>query len=250
MALTQQQKRMYHPVEQSIDRFMPLFQGLLTPIFPPVNKFNHEFNLINTNQRPLSFVEQNHDLPFPELSYEERIFYQGLIATRKTHWHDFFNAIVWHTFPQIKTAINAIHVQELKAQESSLRSRIRDLLTLFDESGVIVIADKTILELIRQHSWYELFVKRKQDWINGQITLITFGHAMYEKYLNPYIGMTAQALLLGTQEVDLDYSLATRLLNGSLLQCKSELSPLPLLGIPGWYKNQDDAFYTNTSYFR
>ena len=250
MALTQQQKVMYQPIKHRIDGFMPLFKGLSTQAFPSIQNYNLDFNLYNNNQKLLNFVEQNNSLPFPEQGYEERIFYQGLIATRMAHWHDFFNAIVWHTFPQIKSAINAIHVQELKKQKSNVRSRIRDILTLFDESGVIIIANKNILELIRQHSWDELFVKRKLDWVNGQITLITFGHAMYEKYLNPYIGMTAQALLLSSHENDLDSNLAKKLLNGSLLHSKSELSPLPLLGVPGWHKNQDEAFYANSNYFR
>jgi hypothetical protein len=250
MALTQQQKLMYQPIETHIERFMPLFKKISAPAFPPVIEFNNDLNIINDNKKPLSFIEQNNNLPFPELGYEERIYYEGLIATRKSHWHDFFNALVWHTFPQIKSAINAIHVQELKLQKNSLRSRKRDLLTLFDESGFIIIADNTILELIRQHAWNELFVKRKRDWIDGKITLITFGHALYEKYLNPYIGMTAQALLLSSKQNDLDSSLAIKLLNGNLLQSKSELSPLPLLGIPGWHKTQDDDFYANTSYFR
>jgi hypothetical protein len=179
MALTQQQILMYEPIKHHVDRLMPFFKGLSTEAFPDTKKLNQAFNQLNSNQKPLCFVEQNMSLPFPELGYEERIFHSGIIATRKDHWHDFFNALVWHAFPQTKTAINNLHAKELKIQKSTVRSRKRDLLTLFDESGVIVIAEESILELIKQHKWNTLFVDRKQKWIDGKITLITFGHAMY-----------------------------------------------------------------------
>lgn len=250
MALTQQQILMYKPVKHLVNRLMPFFKGLSTDGFPDAQKLNQAFNQLNSNQKPLCFVEQNNSLPFPKLGYEERIFHSGIIATRKDHWHDFFNALVWHSFPQTKTAINSLHAKELKKQKSTIRSRKRDLLTLFDESGVIVIAEESILKLIKQHKWNTLFVEKKQEWISGKITLITFGHAMYEKYLTPYIGMTAQALLLSSQVEDIDSFLAKKLLNGSLLENKSQLSPLPLLGVPGWHKDQDGAFYANKVYFR
>lgn len=250
MALTQQQLLMYEPIKHLVNRLMPFFKGLSTNDFPDVQKLNLKFNQLNKNKKPLCFVEQNSSLPFAELGYEERIFHSGIIATRKDHWHDFFNALVWHAFPKTKTAINSLHAKELKEQKSTLRSRKRDLLTLFDESGVIVIAEESILELIKQHKWNTLFVEKKQEWISGKITLITFGHAMYEKYLAPYIGMTAQTLLLSSQVDDIDSFLATKLLDGHLLQNKSQLSPLPLLGVPGWHKDQDEAFYANKVYFR
>ena len=250
MALTPQQVLMYGPIRHQIERLMPFFKGLLSDEFPAAQKLNLAFRLINSNQKPLSFIDQDMSLPFPDLSYEERIFHKGIIATRKDHWHDFFNAVVWHAFPQTKSVINGLHVQELKTQKSTVRSRKRDLLTLFDESGVIVIAEDSILELIKQHKWNTLFIEKKQEWLDGKITLLTFGHALYEKYLNPYIGMTAQTLLLNSQVDNIDSFLARKLKKGNLLQSKSELSPLPLLGVPGWHKNQDEAFYANKLYFR
>lgn len=222
---------------------------------PSSFSLNQKFNLINSNQKPLTFTPQDENMPYLELGYEERIFHHGLIATRSNNWHDFFNAMIWHKFPKTKIAINAIHHQEVAAQTSSLRSRKRDLLTLFDECGVIIIADDEILELIRQHKWRELFVVNKQLWTEQKIQIITFGHAMYEKYLNPYIGMTAQALLLSDMLLSktggaIDNFLSKGFFNKSLLQSKAELSPLPLLGIPLWHKKQNDSFYANSNYFR
>ncbi|MCB1585925.1 MAG: DUF3025 domain-containing protein, partial [Xanthomonadales bacterium] len=143
-----------------------------------------------------------------------------------------------------------IHYQEIQIQKSSLRSRKRDLLTLFDESGVIVVAGDKYLDMIRNHQWVELFIENKKRWLDGTIRLFTFGHAMFEKYLSPYIGMTAQALLLSNLHSDIDESLARDLENGKILNSKAELSPLPLLGIPRWHNNQDEDFYANKNYFR
>ena len=73
---------------------------------------------------------------------------------------------------------------------------------------------------------------------------------MFEKYLNPYIGMTAQALLLETSDENVDQFISEGILNRKILLSKAELSPLPVLGIPGWHPNQNNEFYANKNYFR
>ena len=47
-----------------------------------------------------------------------------------------------------------------------------------------------------------------------------------------------------------DNLLAAQLVQAELLLDNQQLSPLPLLGVPGWYKEQEAAFYADTSYFR
>jgi len=217
---------------------------------PSCEVLNKSFQYKNNNRKQLIFTPQDSHLAFPEMNYEKRIFLYGLIATRKHNWHDFFNALMWKTFPQTKSAINALHRQEIIKQNSSLRSRKRDLLTLFDESGVIVMADKDCLDLIKNHQWQELFVENKALWLNGSIQIKTFGHALYEKYRSPYVGLTAQTLLLDKNTTNLDSYLSNELAQGRLLNSKAELSPLPLLGIPHWHKNQNREFYANKNYFR
>jgi len=217
---------------------------------PGCDFLNNGFEHKNNNLQPLFFAPQDDSLAYPEMNYEERIFNHGLIATRQHNWHDFFNAMVWKTFPQTKSAINALHHQEMINQNGTLRSRKRDLLTLFDESGVIVMAKKAILDLIKNHKWYELFVENKALWLNGSIQIKTFGHALYEKYQSPYVGLTAQALLLEKNTGNLDEYLSRELNQQQLLNNKAELSPLPLLGIPQWHKNQNEDFYANSGYFR
>ena len=247
---TQQEQLMFQPIELILQSIYPDFQIKELKKLPDYALLNQGFNHLNSNNKILKFVAQNNQMRFLNLGYEQRIYQHGLIATRHHNWHDFFNALAWHNFPQTKIAINTIHHQELLLQVGSQRSRQRDLLTLFDECGVIVIAENYILELIRNHSWRELFIENKIGWQENKIKIVTFGHAMFEKYLNPYIGMTAQALLMLPFDGDIDDYIAKRLLDKNLLKTKADLSPLPLLGIPSWHKNQDQDFYANSQYFR
>ncbi len=217
---------------------------------PPCSALNAHFEAINHNNLPLHFFKQDEKLPYSQLGYEERIFEQGIIATRENNWHDYLNALVWHKFSKTKSTLNALHYSEIQQQQSSLRSKKRDLLTLFDECGVIVMAGDKILELIREHRWHELFIDNRQLWLDKSIKITTFGHAMYEKYLSPYIGMTAKALLIPATDISLDTFISSQLLQGNLLQEKTELAPLPVLGIPNWHPFQDATFYANQQYFR
>jgi hypothetical protein len=41
------------------------------------------------------------------LVYECRIWETGEVETRPDNWHDFFNALVWLSFPQTKIAVSA-----------------------------------------------------------------------------------------------------------------------------------------------
>jgi hypothetical protein len=245
-----QEKCLFAPIEVELRPYFEAFKQRNLQLLPDAKKLNKDFHSVNSDQKVLSFTPQNNEMSFQNLGYEERIYHHGLIATRSANWHDFFNALIWKAYPKTKSALNRIHHQEITQQASTLRSRKRDLLTLFDECGVVVFAEDELLGLIRQHKWHALFVENKQKWQDKKITVITFGHAMYEKYLNPYIGMTAQALLLNPVDCDLDTLLCSGLTKQTLLRDKKELSPLPILGIPGWYKPQDKQFYGDSNYFR
>ena len=99
--------------------------------------------------------------------------------------------------------------------------------------------------------WQGLFVQQRQQW--AQVRIDVFGHALFEKALSPYVGMTGHALLIETTDRtagdDLDVVAADAVL-GSITQPR-DLSPLPVLGVPGWWDaNRNAAFYANTAYFR
>lgn len=241
---------MFKDIKKSLGATLPDFNVAKESDTPECRILNKNLCGENKSGKQLQFVTQDEHMPHVHLAYEERIYHHGLIATRKGNWHDFFNAMVWMNFTQSKVAINTVHQRETSQQKTSLRSQRRDMLTLFDECGVIVIANKTVLELIKNHQWHTLFVKNKTLWQEQKIKLITFGHAMYEKYMNPYIGLTAKALLIESYQGSLDQHIADNILQNTYLMQKSDLSPLPLLGIPSWHKDQGDEFYANRNYFR
>ena len=226
----------------------------------------HQSTVVVHNGLPLRFVPQEFGkLPF-EARYEPRCFLKGEVPTRANNWHDLFNALVWLTFSKAKAVINERHYQVL-AQESDFethgqRGTVRDIATLLDESGVIVAcADDALAELLRNFQWKELFWKRRAQ-VQTSMGFYLFGHGLYEKAMHPYIGMTGQGLILPVEQIffslpqsrqlaHLDELLAGYLTSAAHCHSTRELTPVPLLGVPGWAAENDTAaFYDNTGYFR
>jgi hypothetical protein len=219
------------------------------------------------NGKPLRFVPQEYGkLPF-ESQYEPRCYLEGEVQTRADNWHDLLNALVWLAFPGAKAAINARHYEALTggapdAESRSQRGSVRDTNTLFDESGVVVpCADPELAGLLRDFRWKELFWARRAR-ASASMGFFLFGHGLYEKALRPYVGMTGQGLLLPVEAAffgwpleeqlrHLDESLAQYLTEPGHCRSTAELTPVPLLGVPGWTPDNDDpAYYDNAAYFR
>ena len=200
-------------------------------------------------------------------TFEPRTFLKGEVQVRPLDWHDLFNALVWMTFPTTKAVINARHFESMSAESSSggeagNRAPARDALTLFDEDGLVVLSsDAGLLELVRQFRWKELFWTRR-DEVKRRMRFFLFGHALYHKALDPFIGMTGKAVLLGVpdafrqrplnaQIAETDRLLAAHVWERTHMTHGRELSPLPVLGVPGWWTgNEQESFYENTAYFR
>jgi hypothetical protein len=216
----------------------------------------------NFRGQPIRFVA-NDDIT-ATAHYEIRIAETGQVATRE-NWHDFFNAMSWLSFPEAKSAISEMHARLLSAHgEKELRERStpRDVLTLFDEGGMIVTSsDESLLDLVRGFEWKKLFVERRMD-VMGSMRFYLFGHSMLEKALDPYVGVTAKAILLKVDDAFLssshaaqvrqvDHRVAAWLMDEAKLSSSKNFSPLPWLGVPGWWTgNESPAFYDNEQYFR
>jgi hypothetical protein len=216
--------------------------------------------------RPLRFVPQEYGkLPF-EAQYEPRCYLKGEVPTRANNWHDLLNALVWFTFPKSKAAINVRHYRVLTGDDDvalrSQRGAVRDTNTLLDESGVIVAcADAELAGLLRDFRWKELFWQRRAQ-VQSSMGFYLFGHGLYEKALRPYLGMTGQGLVLPVEQAFFDWPQARQLAHldellagylSALEHCRStrELSPVPLLGVPGWaVENEHASYYDNPRYFR
>jgi hypothetical protein len=222
-------------------------------------------SITTQNGKPLRFVAQEHGkLPF-EAQYEPRCYLRGEVQTREHNWHDLFNALAWLTFPQAKAAINARHYRALinaAGGGTGARGSERDMLTLLDESGVIVVcADAELGELLRGFQWKELFWRHRER-VKTAMGFYPFGHGLYEKALKPYVGMTGQGLLLVVEPgffawpltrrlAYLDELLAEYLAESGRGRSTRELTPVPLLGVPGWSEeSKKPVFYDNYSYFR
>jgi hypothetical protein len=171
--------------------------------------------------------------------YEVRVFESGHVETRPDSLHDWFNALAWLAFPKTKARINAMHAAEIP-REGARRGRLRDMLTLFDEGGAIVQCPEDLKEMILSFSWQELFW-RNRERVRAEARFLVLGHAVLEKALEPWPGLTCK-VLFAREDSD-----AAVILSG----CKTpqDLAPLPVFGYPGWLA-QDEAFYDDTRYFR
>ena len=216
--------------------------------------------------RTLRFVPQATGKQAFESQYEPRCYLSGEVQTRADNWHDLLNALVWLTFPKAKAAINARHYHALQqvtqSPNTSQRGAVRDTNTLMDESGVIVAcADKQLAQLLRDFKWRELFWQRRAE-VRQHMGFYVFGHGLYEKALQPYTGITGQGIVLEVdtefftwpndlQLAHLDELMAAFWSNTEHCRSTRELSPVPLLGVPGWCEENNDAsYYDNTAYFR
>ncbi|WP_340679325.1 DUF3025 domain-containing protein [Paraglaciecola sp.] len=196
--------------------------------------------------------------------YEQIIYQQQLIPTRPDSWHDLFNGLIWLQFPQVKQLLNQLHIEDIKQHGLSPRTLRRNNITHFDECGVIVTVEEGyefLLEQLSQHQWQSVFVDHRDFW-GQKIQHFMFGHANLEMLLQPFIGLTGKwlglivpkgfaRLPLKQQLVLVDKQLIGQISQDNVFAHKKALLPIPLLGIPGCYPdNQHAAFYQNTDYFR
>ena len=212
---------------------------------------------------PVQLV-QNEVLEQDGRYYEAYIHATGQVPTRSDNWHDLFGACIWGLFPQTKALLNQLHMTEIAEHGLKQRSKLRNKVTLFDECGVLICLEpeaKQHANLLRAHQWQQSFVTKRSDWWQS-IKPVIFGHAIYEMATKPFLGLTAKCLFIGVPTgfchwslTDaysfLDQKMSQQIANGGLLLDNEQLTPLPLLGVPGWWEdNLQTGFYLNTEYFR
>ncbi len=242
---------------------VPLIERLPEDHFPTLAELNRlceEREVVSGGGEPLEFVPQEAKTGEP---YEKRVFAYGKVLTRDRNWHDLFNALVWITFPKTKASINRHHYREMQAREGGeARGVVRDALTLFDESGVIVASSNGgLAQLLTGFQWKELFWNRREDVVAG-MRFHLFGHALYEKALKPYKGVTGKCVIidisarelerpLPQQLATLDAHLARTFAQTASLAATDDYAPLPILGVPGWTSENESArYYDDTQQFR
>ncbi len=245
-------------------------RGLRGPCWPACDDLNRVLDEsvsrpVTAGGRPLRFVVQAAGHANFEDKYEPRVFLRGEVQMRAYNWHDLLNALAWITFPLAKAALNQRHYLELERQRASgaqNRGPAQDALTLFDEGGVIVAAGGSDLAaLLTGFQWKELFWRRRAE-VTASLRFYLFGHALYEKALAPFAGVTGRGAIfdvgadflarpLAAQLTELDRRLAQRVGDEAQFTATRELAPVPILGVPGWCEdNADERYYDNIDYFR
>jgi Protein of unknown function (DUF3025) len=182
-------------------------------------------------------------------SYEIRIFESGRVATRPGNLHDWFNALAWLAFPRTKARLNAMHAAAIP-REGGRRGRLRDLLTIFDEGGALVVCDDVdLIGLVSEMRWRELFWNSREQ-LERKMRFVVFGHAVLEQALEPWPGITCKAIFV-TPQRSLDAQAAAWLAGCGPQATPQDLAPLPVFGYPGWLPaGRDAAFYDDARYFR
>lgn len=234
----------------------PWAEALADTHWPELKRLNHMAEargVVNARGQPIRFHPQHRRCG--QRDYEAGILSTGEVPTREANWHDLLNALSWLAFPATKSALNAVQCQCLG--EASTRGPASDAATLFDESGVLIAGpDPLLAELIAARKWRAAFVERRAEWRRYSIFIV--GHAVLEKLLTPWPGITAKCLyvpwenVLNTAGADsgLDAALAEIWRSGAIVR-PDQLFPMPVLGVPGWWPaNETPAFYDNREVFR
>ncbi|MES2300288.1 MAG: DUF3025 domain-containing protein [Pseudomonadota bacterium] len=217
--------------------------------------------LHNHQGMPIRFVPQ---AALPEgQAYEQFIGATGCVPTR-ANLHDFFNALVWLTFPRIKQQLNALQAAQIARDGvGKARGPARDGATIFDENAALLVVRDTpkalaLVAALRAHDWNgALWRERALFGPDAQVWL--FGHALMEKLVAPRKAITAHTRVLvadaaffsldwDARRAWIDQRVAFELgAEGLSTAC---FTPLPVLGLPGWWPGQDADFYADTSVFR
>ncbi len=210
---------------------------------------------------PLTFVPQE---ALPEgTAYEQFIGATGGVPTRD-NLHDFFNGLVWLSFPRIKVQLNALQAAQI-ARDGVGKSRgpARDGATIFDENAALLVvrdcaAGHGLTAALRAHRWREAFLERRASFgPDAQVWL--FGHALMEKLVAPRKAITAHTRVVvagdefftwnhGERRAWIDATVAEHLAAEAITT--AGFTPMQALGVPGWWPDQDEAFYNDQAVFR
>ncbi len=184
-------------------------------------------------------------------AYETHIARTGRVPTRDNA-HDLFNALIWVALPRTKAALNARQAEELARDGvRATRGAVRDAATLIDESGLLLAADTQAADALARLDWPWLFGTQRARW-GRDWQPIAFGHALIEKLLAPYKGLTAVVVCLPSADASaaqIDEAAAGWVRQTAL--APRLLAHLPVLGVPGWWAaNEDSGFYDDVAVFR
>ena len=212
------------------------------------------------------FVPPHEDKKTFSEHYEVRIAERKEVETRQECWHDLCNALIWKAYPKSKWALHQRYYTSLCKRKkewsrSARRSTEEDLCTVINENAVLIAyLDEQDRALIQSFSWHELFWKRRAG-LTERMELFFWGHALLEKSMHPYIGMTGHGIFIpvtrdfftssAREKIEHLDMVLHNLISGQTISSVQDLSPFPILGFPGfWDDAEEESFYDNKWYFR
>ena len=197
---------------------------------------------------PVRFVPQQ-ALPAGE-AYEAFVYRNRQVPTREG-LHDFFNGLCWLHFPHTKARLNALQAEQIaRSGVHGVRGPARDGITVFDENAAFLHAPDALWQALVAKDWRRLFVTLRPLW--AQAHLVLFGHALFEKLVQPRKSMTAHVYRAhpsarGLSALD---AWVAQDLSADKLAAKP-FAHLPVLGVPGWWAaNEETGFYDDPTVFR
>lgn len=225
------------------------------PGLADLNQRAVEYAASNASGQPLRFGEQTQRCS--QRDYEHGIHASGQVPTRPASWHDFFNALIWLAWPRAKAALNSVQNESLNTPGDQ-RGPISDAATLFDESGLVLVApDAGIAALLRAKQWRQAFWEARPAWQAAR--LYVFGHSLLEKSLQPAPGMTGKCLFIKADTRAIPAASVPAWLDERVAldwECRrimrpSDLFALPIQGVPGFDAASCSAdYYADERIFR
>lgn len=207
-----------------------------------INVLANQSGICNHQDQLLRFVPQE-SLP-DGVAYESHISAKSEVPTRE-NLHDFFNALVWLTFPKIKCQLNALQSAQIATLGvGKSRGPARDAATIFDENSAILVIENSreghaLLAHLRDHQWHTAFIEQRKMF-GDKAQVWSFGHALMEKLAKPYKAITAHAWVVWAdaeffslnwdeRRAWLDAHVAMQLASHNL--STADYTPLPVLSI-------------------
>ncbi|KAG2389539.1 hypothetical protein C9374_014099 [Naegleria lovaniensis] len=220
--------------------------------------------------------------------YERHIHATSQIPTRFNNLHDFYGHLIWLMFPKTKRLLNILHLEHMKSHSSKSvkeRSSLQNFLTLFDECGVVVFIEESSFQELKNLLYGMQFKKLFWNYrasVESKMIFTIFGHSIFDTLTqHPYIGYTTKCVALPLSSsvyTNVYHQLETIHQHQSLTTMQTQvwnvmddllfdvfsnpvkydinlhntksLRPLPLLGIPNYWRAQTESFYDNERYFR
>jgi hypothetical protein len=140
--------------------------------------------------------------------YDGSISLLGQVPTRPENWHDLLNALCFATWPRSKVALHARQYRLLAQRLTSDAVRLpparlpaQDALTLFDEGGVLIAADRPAAQALRACLAAPLTDTLIPLIREQRAHVVPFGHALFEHMVEGIAcpGATARIIAFDTQ---------------------------------------------------